>query len=382
VRKLRAVAGKELRQARRDPLSLGLLLGIPTMMLLLYGYAVNFDVRHVALSVEDNDRSRASRALVQAFVQSTYFDLKPERQPGETPEHLFERKRAQAILVIPEDYGRELAAGRLATVQFLVDGTDATVAETILGYANALARDQNFRLSAGRLAAPAPPGGAAMAAPTLPTLSVEPRVWYNPELRSSHFLVPGLIGFILMLTAVLSTALSVVREKERGTMEQIRMAPVATLELLLGKTLPYLVISLVATALILIAARFLFGVVIRGPLLDLGVAVVLYLLGGLGLGLFVSTLARTQAEAFQIGSTFSILPTFLLSGFIFPVKNMPILMQVISHVVPARYFLTILRGIILKGTGLGPYHEPLLALFLYAALMIALAGLRFGRRDA
>jgi ABC-2 type transport system permease protein len=377
VRKLRAVAGKELRQARRDPLSLGLLLGIPTMMLLLYGYAVNFDVRHVALAVEDNDRSRASRELVQAFIQSTYFDLKPGRAPGETPEHQFERKRAQAILVIPEDYGRELAAGRQATVQFLVDGTDATVAETILGYASALARDQNTRL-ASRRGAPTTGGSA----PGNPTLEVEPRVWYNPELRSSHFLVPGLIGFILMLTAVLSTALSVVREKERGTMEQIRMSPVATLELLLGKTLPYLVISLVATVLILVAARFLFGVVIRGPLLDLAVAVVLYLLGGLGLGLFVSTLARTQAEAFQIGATMSILPTFLLSGFIFPVKNMPVVMQVISHIVPARYFLIILRGIILKGTGLGPYHVPLLALALYAAVMIGLAGLRFGRRDA
>ncbi|HEX7877777.1 MAG TPA: ABC transporter permease [Candidatus Eisenbacteria bacterium] len=381
MRKLRAVAGKELRQARRDPLSLGLLLGIPTMMLLLYGYAVNFDVRHVALSVEDNDRSRASRELVQAFVQSTYFDLKPERQPGETPEHLFERKRAQAILVIPDDYGRELAAGRPATVQFLVDGTDATVAETILGYANALARDQNARLGARRMM-PMAGGADGTTPPPAPTLSVEPRVWYNPELRSSHFLVPGLIGFILMLTAVLSTALSVVREKERGTMEQIRMAPVAALELLVGKTVPYLVISLLATVLILIAAGFLFGVTIRGPLLDLGVAVILYLLGGLGLGLFVSTLARTQAEAFQIGSMFSILPTFLLSGFIFPVKNMPAMMQVVSHIVPARYFLIILRGIILKGTGLGPYHGPLLALATYAVVMITLAGLRFGRRDA
>jgi len=396
MKKLRAVAAKELRQAQRDPLSLGLLLGIPTMMLLLYGYAVNFDVRHVALSVEDNDKSRASRELVQAFVQSTYFDLKPERAPGETPEHLFERKRAQAILVIPERYARELAAGRTATVQFLVDGTDATVAETILGYASALARDQNSRLASARMGMPTGMGstggtvagsgasGAGMgpAMPQLPTLSVEPRVWYNPELRSSHFLVPGLIGFILMLTAVLSTALSVVREKERGTMEQIRMAPVSTIELLLGKTLPYLVISLIATVLILIAARFLFGVIIRGPLLDLGVAVVLYLLGGLGLGLFVSTLARTQSEAFQIGSSMSILPTFLLSGFIFPVKNMPVVMQVISHIVPARYFLIILRGIILKGTGLAPYPGPLLALALYAIVMIGLAGLRFGRRDA
>ena len=377
MRTLAAVARKELVQARRDPLSLGLLLGIPTMMLLLYGYAVNFDVRHIALSVEDRDNSAASRALVEAFVRSQYFDRKPDRAPGETPEHLFERKRAQAILVIPEEYGRELEAGRAAPVQFLVDGTDATVAETILGYATALARDQSADVQAARWI----PGSTAGGAAGIPVLKVEPRVWYNPELKSSHFLVPGLIGFILMLTAVLSTALSIAREMERGTMEQIRVAPVATLELLLGKTLPYLVISIVATVLILVAARFQFGVVIRGPLLDLAIATIIYLLGGLGLGLFVSSLARSQAEAFQIGSMFSILPTFLLSGFIFPVKNMPEALQLISNIVPARYYLLILRGIVLKGTGLGPYHLPLLALCLYAASMIALAGWRFSRQE-
>jgi len=165
-------------------------------------------------------------------------------------------------------------------------------------------------------------------------------------------------------------------------MGRVRMEPVATIDLLLGKTLPYLVISLVATGLILVAARFLFGVVIRGPLLDLAGATILYLLGGLGLGLFVSTLARTQAEAFQIGASMSILPTFLLSGFIFPVKNMPVTMQVISHIVPARYYLQILRGIILKGTGLAPYGVPLLFLVLYAAVMILLATIRFGKREA
>lgn len=366
MKKLVAVAGKELRQAFRDPLSLGLLLGIPTMMLLLYGYAVNFDVRHVKLAVEDRDRSAASRQLIDAFTHSSYFDFVADVPPGSPVDPLLERRTAKAVLVIPDDYSRRLLARRPADVQLLLDGTDATTAQTVLGYAVTILGDINAR-TAGvtRLGA----GG----------LSFQPRVWYNPELKSSHFLVPGLIGFILMLTTVLSTALSVVREKERGTMEQLRVAPVGGAELLIGKTLPYLVISIIATVFILLAARALFGVVIRGPVLHLALATIVYLLGGLGLGLFVSTMAVTQAQAFQLGATASILPALMLSGFIFPIENMPLVLRGLSHVVPARYYLIILRGIILKGSGIGPYLRELLFLGLYASIVIGLAVLRFGR---
>jgi ABC-2 type transport system permease protein len=366
VRKIAAVARKELRQAFRDPLTLGLLLGIPTMMLLLYGYAVNFDVRHVKLAVEDRDRSAASRELVDAFVHSAYFDFVADVPPGGDVDRLLERRRARAVLVIPADYGRGLNAGRSVAVQLLLDGTDATTAQTVLGYAVTILGEINARvIGAGRA--------------TVVPLSFQPRVWYNPELKSSHFLVPGLIGFILMLTTVLSTALSVVREKERGTMEQLRVAPVGGAEFLVGKTLPYLAISIVATLFILVAARALFGVVIRGPALHLAAATIVYLLGGLGLGLFVSTMAVTQAQAFQFGATVSILPALMLSGFIFPLENMPAPLQALSHVVPARYYLIILRGIILKGADLAPYLRELFFLVLYAAVVIGLAVLRFGR---
>jgi ABC-2 type transport system permease protein len=213
-------------------------------------------------------------------------------------------------------------------------------------------------------------------------LDFEPRILFNPDLKSTQFLVPGLIGFLLMLTAVLSTALSVVREKERGTMEQLLVAPLRTWELILGKTVPYLGLSLVATLLILAAARVLFGVEIRGPYLDLLVAVLLYLFGALGFGLLISTLAHTQALAFQQGLIASMLPAILLSGFIFQIRVMPEPLQLLTYLVPARYFLVILRGIILKGEGLVTYWPQVGALALYGLVVVTLASARLARREA
>ena len=211
-------------------------------------------------------------------------------------------------------------------------------------------------------------------------IELRPRVWYNPELRSSHFLVPGLIGFIMMLTAVLATALSVVREKERGTLEQLGVAPINTLQILVGKTLPYLAVSVAAMALILVGARVLFGVEVRGPYLDLALATLLFLAGGLGWGLLVSTLADSQAHAFQIGIFTALLPTMVLSGFVFPIRNMPEALQLLTYVIPARFYLVILRGVILKGAGLGPYLDQVLGLGIYTLTVISLATLRFSRR--
>jgi ABC-2 type transport system permease protein len=374
VRRFAAVVVKEVRQVRRDPFSLTMLIALPAFMLVLYGFALNFDVRHVRLAVEDRDRSAASRELVAAFTHSTYFDLVATPAPGDDLEALLERRLARAVLVVPEGYGRGLASGRATPVQILLDGADSTTAQTVLGYARALVAEQNGALvvqalqRAGRRAEPA--------------LVLEPRILFNPELESTKFLVPGLIGFLLMLTAVLSTALSVVREKERGTMEQLRIAPLRTGELILGKTIPYLGISLLATLIVLLAARVLFGVEIRGPHLDLLVAVLLYLFGALGFGLFVSTLAHTQVLAFQAGLIASMLPAILLSGFIFQIRVMPAPLQLVTYLVPARYFLVILRGIILKGEGLATYWPQVGALVLYGLATVVLASVRLARREA
>ncbi len=376
LRKVWAIALKELRQASRDPLSLAMLLGVPTMMLLVYGYAINFDVRHVALAVEDRDKRAASRDLVASFVNSTFFDLVADLPAGADLERLTERRIAKAVLVIPEGYSRSLAGGGKAQVQLVLDGADANTASTILGYAGALAASANVSLvlatPAGRLLDP-------------PGIDYEPRVLFNPDLKSTQFLVPGLIGFILMLTAVLSTALSVVREKERGTMEQLRVTSLRPGELIIGKTLPYLGISLTATVIIILAARFLFGVRVQGSHFDLLVATLVYLVGALGFGLLVSSIADTQAMAFQMGIVVSMLPAIFLSGFIFPIRSMPAVVRGLTYLVPNRYFVVILRGVILKGAPLSTYagapRWDLIFLCLYGALVFGIAYLRLTRKE-
>jgi ABC-2 type transport system permease protein len=356
-------------------LSLLMLLGLPAFLLVLYGFALNFDVRHVDLAVQDRDRTARSRELVDAFVRSTYFDLVATPEPGADLEDLTERRVARAILVIPERFGEELAAGRTAEVQLLLDGADATTATTILGYAGAVVSESNaesLRQTVVRAA-----GGDLAAG-----ISYRPRVWYNPELSSTRFLVPGLMGVLLMLTAVLATALSIVREKERGTIEQIRVAPIRTLELILGKTVPYLLISFAAAVIILVAARMLFGVEVKGPYLALVAATLLYLVGALGLGILISTVAESQAVAFQASLLVSLLPAMLLSGFIFQIRSMPPFLQVITYAIPARYYLVILRGVIIKGSGLAPYVGEVLGLTLFAVATLGLATLRLVREEA
>jgi ABC-2 type transport system permease protein len=384
VRKIWAVAIKELKQVRRDPISLIMLLVVPAMILLLFGYALNFDVRRVALAVDDRSRTQASRALIASFVRSDYFDLALDlaAAPGESGPRLgprdysliLERGRARGILVIPENFGAELAAGRVASVQLILDGADANTATTVLGYAMSLTAETNIAL----LAASVTRAGDRWR----PPIVFEPRVWYNPELKSAKFLVPGLIGFILMLTAVVSTALSVVREKERGTMEQLRVTALRPAELIAGKVGPYLAISLAATTVILAVARVLFDVVVKGSHFDLFVATLIYLTGALGFGLLISSIANTQALAFQGGALLSMLPAVFLSGFIFPIRSMPVWLKAITYAVPARYYLIVARGVILKGAGLGPYARELVFLGLYAAVMLGVAYVRLARREA
>jgi len=370
-RKVWAIAKKELKQASRDPLSLAMLLGLPTVMLLMYGYAINFDVRHVRLAVRDLDKSRESRELVASFVNSTYFDQVAEAGAGDDLDRLTERRVAKAVLLLPEGFARTLAKGETASVQLVVDGADANTATTVMGYASALIGAANARRVAERMP------GAAIVQP----IDYEPRVFYNPELKTTQFLVPGLVGFILMITAVLSTALSVVREKERGTLEQLRVTSLRSGELIVGKTLPYLAISLSATVMILIAARVLFGVVVRGSYFDLFVATVIYLIGALGWGLLVSSLSDSQAMAFQVGLVTSMLPAIFLSGFIFPIRSMPAVVQAITYAIPARYFLVVSRGIILKGASLAEYGRDMGFLVLYGTLVMGVAYARLTRRE-
>jgi ABC-2 type transport system permease protein len=256
-------------------------------------------------------------------------------------------------------------------VQVVLDGADANTATTILNYVNALVMSYDASLVAHY---------AMVRGITLPGIAPEPRVWFNPDLRSTYFLLPGLIAFIMMITAVISTSLSVVREKERGTLDQLRVTPMRTTELLVGKTIPYLVISLIAMTIVLLAARLLFGLRVTGSYVQLYAVSLLFLVGALSFGLLISTLVDRQQDAFQIAGFTSMLPTVLLSGFIFPIRAMPVALQVISHVVPARYFIRILRGVILKGAPVWAFPSDVLALCLYVALALGLASLRLSQR--
>jgi ABC-2 type transport system permease protein len=372
MRQTLAVASKELRQILRDKRSLLILLFVPAFFLLLFGYALNFDIRNVTLTVQDRDRSTSSRELVSSFVNSGYFSLVGYVDSPQELDRLVDEGKTRAILSIPAGFDRDLSLRRPVTVQVIIDGDNANTASTVSGYARTLVNE----FSGAQLQAFAPAPGSRL---PVPVITVEPRIWYNPQLRSTLFLVPGLIAYISMITAVVSTALSVVREKERGTMEQVRMAPLSPLPFIVGKTMPYLVISFVSALVVIVAAMALFELPMRGSWLLVCLAIGLFLIGAQAQGLLISTIAETQQVAFQVALLSSLLPTMILSGFIFPISSMPIVVQWITYIVPARYFLVALRSIVLKGTDVSAFWQQLVALAVFAAVATALASLRLRR---
>jgi ABC-2 type transport system permease protein len=280
--------------------------------------------------------------------------------------NLMDRGTVRAAVVVPEGLARDVRRGRTALVQVIVNGDNANTAATVMAYAQTIiaTESQRYVPAAFVRAAPGPP------------VRIEPRVWYNPQLRSTLFLVPGLLAYIAMITAVVSTALSVVREKERGTMEQIRMAPIGTLAFIVGKSLPYFVISLLSSLGVLFASMLMFDLPVHGSWLLLLLSLSLFLVGALGMGLLISTFAESQQVAFQAALLSSFLPTIMLSGFIFPIAGMPQALQVVTYVVPARYFLVALRSVVLKGAGLDVIAPSLGALTVFAAAVIGLAAVR------
>ena len=375
MRTILAVGTKEMRQILRDRRTLLILLFIPAFFLLLYGYALSFDIRDVRLAVQDRDRSTQSRDLVSAFVNSGYFALVGYEDSDAALARLVDEGKVRAILSIPANFERDLRLKRPVTVQVIIDGDNANTASTVTGYARTLIAEYGAVQLQTLLSTP----GARL--PT-PVVIVEPRIWYNPQLRSALFLVPGLIAYISMITAVVSTALSVVREKERGTMEQVRMAPVGPVAYILGKTLPYLAISFTSAVLIVFAAMVLFDMPMRGSWPLLLFAIGLFLVGAQAQGLLISTIADTQQVAFQVALLSSMLPTMILSGFIFPISSMPTVVQGITHLVPARYFLVALRAIVLTGADITAFWQELVALAIFATVAMGLASLRLRKEWA
>ncbi|MBF8247332.1 MAG: hypothetical protein HW374_132 [Bacteroidetes bacterium] len=365
------VVRKEFRQIRRDKRALGILIFIPAVLLILVGYALNFDVKHLRLAVYDEDNTRTSREFVNSFVHSEYFEYKYHALSKRELDEVLNDGTAHLALVIPRDFSQNLLSGRQATVQVILDGSNNNTASVASGYVAAGVQDYSRKILTEWLEK----RGRSLVVP----IDVRPKLWYNPELKTAKYLVPGLFGLILMIVTVISTSLSVVREKELGTMEQLKTSPLKSYEIIIGKAIPYVVIALIAATLIMILGAILFDVRIQGSIPLLYLAILIFLLGGLGQGLLISSIANSQQVAFFVSVFSSLLPSFLLSGFIFPIKSMPFVLQVVSNLQATKFFLVIVRSIILKGVAIGAFWEQFVYLFLFAALTIGVSSFRLQR---
>jgi len=363
-----AMSAKETLHIRRDPRTLYLAFVMPVVLLLLFGYGVSFDVDRIPLAIADRDRSEASRALVDAFVRAGEFERVRDVAPDDG-ERLLRDGRAMAVLVVRPGYGRDVLRGEPGRAELLVDGADATTANQVLQKADAIARAATLRLGTR-------PGSAA------PTLEVRTWTRYNPEARSAVFIVPGLTAYLMAIGAVLLTALALAGEFERGSMEQLFASPVGRFEIILGKLLPYLALGLLQLLLVVTAGATVFAVPIRGSLLLLFALGLTFLIGMLGQGLLISVIAKNQLVATQAGALSSLLPSLILSGMLFPVENMPRFLRLVSTLVPARYLVHGLRGVLLKGSGFGLVWPDLVAMALFAVAVLLAAVARFQRRVA
>ncbi len=374
LNRLRAIAAKEVLQIRRDPRSLMLALLLPVMQILLLGYGVTLDVEHLPVCVYDAEGSQASQALLKRFQASRYFTItQVARDQGQVVAGL-DRGTCSLAVVVPADFSRSLAAGGRAELQAIADGTDSNTATLALGYAQAVVAGYSNAVQVRWLAA----HGEGSA--PLPPLTVQSRVWFNEDLDSRNFIIPGIVALIMALIGAQLTSLTISREWERGTMEQLVSTPVTPGEVMLGKLLPYFAIGLFDAALCLVFAVFWFDVPFRGAISTLLFITVLFLMVVLGLGYLISVLIRSQLGASQIALLVTLLPTNLLSGLAFPIDQMPAPIRAITYLVYGRYYVTSLKAIFLKGAGIAELTTPVLIMVAYAAVVTWLAARGFKKK--
>jgi len=366
ARRLRAIFVKEIHHIVRDSRSLAMALAVPVMMLLLYGYALSLDVDRVATMVYDQDGTQASRDLIAQFRGSRYFEIEGLAGNYAEIERAIDRNKIVMAVVVPRDYSRLLRSGHDAPVQLILDGSDSNTASIVLGYAETVVRNYSFQVRSGTQNRR---GGER---PVLP-IDARLRVWYNSSLESKNYVVPGLIAVILQIIGAMLTSLTIAREWEMGTMEQLLSTPMRPTEMVLGKMMAYFALGLADSVLGVVVGLFVFQVPFRGSIVFLAVSLCVFLIGVLFWGLFVSAAAKTQLQAYQMGLLSSFLPAFLLSGFVYSVETMPTVIQVISHIVPARYITTIMKGIFLKGVGIEVLWGELGFLLLYATIVFLAA---------
>ncbi len=388
MRALKTMLVKELRQLRRDRKMLPIVFIAPVFQLILLGYAANLDVKQVPLLVVDMDCTPISRSLAAAFDETETFDLVGSTgQPAEISIWI-DRGRSRLALVIPASFAADLAAGRRPALQLIADGANSTVAAVALSQAAEIVQrfGQSLRGSARAAVsgleggAGGPADSASPASAAGPAVDVRERIWYNPQLETRRFMVPGILALLLMVMTTLLTSLAVVKEKENGTLEQLNVSPLAPAQVIAGKLVPFALIGLVDVTLVLAVTPLLFGLFPRGSLLLLFLLTLLFLLSTLGLGLLVSTLSHSQQQAMMIAVFFVMVPMFFLSGFAFPIASMPRVIQYLSYLLPLRYYFVIIRGIFLKGSGLSELWDEALALLLFGLAILALSALRFRKR--
>jgi ABC-2 type transport system permease protein len=363
---------KEFKQIRRDSRTLAVLFIVPTLLMLFVGLAVNFDVTHIKLAILDEDQSNQSREFIRSFTNSDYFDFTYAIHDQKEAGNLLDDGKVSAAIIIPPKFSDHLAKNEAADVQVIVDGSNSSQASSVVGYTTGAISSYSSNLRTVALKKL----GKEFTVP----VDFRPRAWYNPDLSTIKFQIPGLIGYMLILTCVVATTMSIVREKERGTMEQLVVSQITPFELIVGKLLPFLIIAMMLTGILLAISFFVFGVAIKGSVLYLLATIFLYLLCALSLGLWVSTISNSQQVAFQLATLVSTLPSNILSGFIFPIRSMPVAVQVVTYMTPARFFIHAIRAIMLKGVGFGAFWSDWLAMTIFASFLIRVSSRRLKKQ--
>lgn len=373
LRRIYAVARKEMLHILRDPRSLGMAIAIPMLLLVLFGYALTLDVDEVPMVVWDQDSSQVSREFLSRFLGSRYFSLRGHSQDYKQIERAIDSGDALVGLVIPAGFAGQIESGREASVQMIVDGSDSTTATIAMGYADVVTQNYSQDIALRQVQRV---GGQSLNLP----LDIRPRVWFNADMESKNYIIPGLIAVIMMVIAALLTSLTVAREWERGTMEQLISTPVKGWELILGKLLPYFVIGMLDVSLAVLMGEFLFQVPLRGSAALLFAMAAVFLAGALSLGMVISIVTRSQLLASQLAMVLTFLPSFLLSGFMYAISNMPKPIQVVTYLIPARYFVALLKGIYLKGVGLEILALEAGLLTVFGGAMVLLAVVKFKKK--
>ncbi len=369
-----AIAHKETLHILRDWRTLAAAFVVPTIMILLFGYAITFDIRDLKLAVADEDQTKASRELIRRFTASGYFQLVAVREHPEQLPALLDTGEAQITLAIPSGYARHLETMRGETIQIIFDGSESNTATIAAGYVDSLLAGANLESVRQAL------GRYGLRTGGLPPIEAQVRIWFNPELKSSHTIIPGLVAAIMMVMSALLTSLTVVREREMGSLEGLIATPVRRYEILVGKLLPYLAIALIDCVLVAGMGVLVFGVPFAGSVVVFGATSLIFALAGLGFGLLASVVAGNQLFANQLVILTTMLPSYLLSGFMFPIKSMPDWLQPITYAVPARYFIRICRGIMLKDQPVADMVRPTAFLLVLAAVLLTLAVTRFRKK--